>query len=82
VQWTGFGPRRQATLETSRWACATLSESAADVTEVVELRIESERVSKALAKIPHVQREAIALAHLGGYTHSEVSKILHIPVAP
>jgi RNA polymerase sigma-70 factor, ECF subfamily len=57
-----------------------LSESADDISEVVELRIESERVRKAMSKLPHVQREAIALAHLGGYSHSEVSHILHIPV--
>jgi RNA polymerase sigma-70 factor (ECF subfamily) len=63
-----------------RMGIRDLSESADDITDVVELRIESERVSKALSKLPHIQREAIALAHLGGYTHTEVSKILHVPV--
>jgi RNA polymerase sigma-70 factor (ECF subfamily) len=57
-----------------------LAESTADLTEVVELRIESERVTAAMDKLPAVQRQAVALAHLGGYSHSEVSQILSIPV--
>jgi RNA polymerase sigma-70 factor (ECF subfamily) len=57
-----------------------LAESTADIAEVVELRIESERVNQAMGKLPEVQREAVALAHLGGYSHSEVSEILSIPI--
>ena len=51
-----------------------------DVIEVVELRIDSERVERALATLPTPQREAIALAHLGGYSHSEVSEMLSVPI--
>jgi RNA polymerase sigma-70 factor (ECF subfamily) len=57
-----------------------LAESTADITEVVELRIESERVNAAMNKLPEAQREAVKLAHLGGYSHSEVSQMLSIPV--
>jgi RNA polymerase sigma-70 factor (ECF subfamily) len=48
--------------------------------EVVELRIESERIGRALLNLPAAQREAVTLAHLDGYSHSEVSEMLHIPV--
>jgi RNA polymerase sigma-70 factor (ECF subfamily) len=48
--------------------------------DVVELRIESERVNRALLTLPENQRKAVTLAHLKGYSHTEVSAILHIPV--
>jgi RNA polymerase sigma-70 factor, ECF subfamily len=48
--------------------------------EVVELRIESERVGRALLALPPAQRQAITLAHLNGYSHSEVSAMLSIPI--
>ena len=57
-----------------------LVEPSDDVAEVVELRIDSERVGRAMRKLPDAQREAVALAHLSGYSHSEVSEILRIPV--
>jgi RNA polymerase sigma-70 factor (ECF subfamily) len=57
-----------------------LVEPSEDIAEVVELRIDSERVGRALRNLPDSQREAVALAHLSGYSHSEVSEILHIPV--
>jgi len=50
------------------------------IADIVELRIESERVGQALKALPDTQREVIALAHLAGYTHTEVSEILHIPI--
>lgn len=51
-----------------------------DMLEIVALRINSEKVGKALGTLPDAQREAIALAHLGGYSHSEVSEILQVPI--
>lgn len=48
--------------------------------DVVELKIESERVARALRKLPDSQRQAVILAHLDGYSHTEVSRMLHIPV--
>ena len=50
------------------------------IADIVELRIESERVGRALKALPDTQREVIALAHLAGYTHTEVSEILNIPI--
>ncbi|HEY4268927.1 MAG TPA: sigma-70 family RNA polymerase sigma factor [Galbitalea sp.] len=57
-----------------------LVEPSEDVAEVVELRIDSQRVDEALRKLPDSQRQAVTLAHLSGYSHSEVSQILRIPV--
>jgi RNA polymerase sigma-70 factor (ECF subfamily) len=57
-----------------------LNEPSDDIAEVVELRLNSERVSRALRELPETQREAVTLAHLAGYSHSEVSAILQIPV--
>jgi RNA polymerase sigma-70 factor, ECF subfamily len=51
-----------------------------DILELVALRINSEKVGKALDTLPDAQRQAVALAHLGGYSHSEVSEILHVPI--
>jgi RNA polymerase sigma-70 factor (ECF subfamily) len=57
-----------------------LVEPSEDIAEVVELRIDSERVGQAMRNLPDSQREAVVLAHLSGYSHSEVSQILRIPV--
>jgi RNA polymerase sigma-70 factor (ECF subfamily) len=57
-----------------------LFEPSDDITETISLRIDSKRVERALGALPEAQRQAVALAHLGGYSHSEVSEILQIPV--
>jgi RNA polymerase sigma-70 factor (ECF subfamily) len=51
-----------------------------DIADTISLRIESKRVERALGALPEAQRQAVALAHLGGYSHSEVSAILKVPV--
>jgi RNA polymerase sigma-70 factor (ECF subfamily) len=51
-----------------------------DMLDLVALKINSEKVGKALGTLPDAQREAVALAHLGGYSHSEVSRMLHVPI--
>jgi RNA polymerase sigma-70 factor (ECF subfamily) len=51
-----------------------------DVAELVTLRIDSERVELALGTLPEPQRRAVELAHLAGYSHSEVSEILQVPI--
>ena len=51
-----------------------------DVLEAVDLRISSEKVGVALRHLPEAQREAVSLAHLGGYSHSEVSEMLQVPI--
>lgn len=51
-----------------------------DMLDFVALKINSEKVGKALGTLPAAQREAVSLAHLGGYSHSEVSAILQVPI--
>ena len=50
------------------------------VTENVEIRIESERVKEAMQRLTELQRQAVSLAYFGGYTHSEVSQMLKVPI--
>jgi RNA polymerase sigma-70 factor (ECF subfamily) len=50
------------------------------VSETVEIRIEHERVKRAMAQLTALQREAISLAYYGGYSHSEIAGILSIPI--
>jgi RNA polymerase sigma-70 factor (ECF subfamily) len=57
-----------------------LHEPSDDISETISLRIESKRVERALGTLPEAQRQAVTLAHLGGYSHSEVSEILQVPV--
>lgn len=50
------------------------------VSESVEIRIEHERVEKAMARLTELQRQAVTLAYYGGYSHSEVSAMLSVPI--
>jgi len=50
------------------------------VTESVEIRIEHERVKRAMIQLTALQREAISLAYYGGYSHSEVATLLSVPI--
>jgi RNA polymerase sigma-70 factor (ECF subfamily) len=50
------------------------------VSESVEIRIENERVKRAMSRLTPLQREAVILAYYGGYTHSEMASILGIPL--
>jgi RNA polymerase sigma-70 factor, ECF subfamily len=50
------------------------------VAEEVELRIEGQRVSQALATLPDPQREAITLAYFGGYSQSEIAALVGAPL--
>ena len=50
------------------------------VAETVEIRIEHERVKRAMSQLTELQRQAISLAYYGGYSHSEVAELLHVPV--
>lgn len=51
-----------------------------DVAETVEIRIESERVKRALEKLTELQRQAVVLAYFKGLSHSEVAAMLHVPI--
>ncbi|HEY4152984.1 MAG TPA: ECF RNA polymerase sigma factor SigK [Pseudolysinimonas sp.] len=50
------------------------------VVESVEVRIESERVKEAMMRLTELQRQAVQLAYFGGYSHSEVSAMLSVPI--
>jgi RNA polymerase sigma-70 factor (ECF subfamily) len=50
------------------------------VSEQVELRIEGEKVTNALATLPDPQREAITLAYFGGYSQSEIAALVGAPL--
>lgn len=51
-----------------------------NVSESVEVRIEHERVEKAMLRLTELQRQAVTLAYYGGYSHSEVAEMLSVPV--
>ena len=48
--------------------------------EAAEASLEGRRVRGALKTLTPVQREALELAYFGGYTHTEVAKMLALPV--
>ena len=50
------------------------------VAETIEVRIEHERVSKAMSRLTELQRQAVTLAYYGGYSHSEVAEMLSVPI--
>lgn len=51
-----------------------------DVAETIEVRLENERVVKALQRLTELQRQAVTLAYYGGYSHSEVARLLSVPI--
>lgn len=50
------------------------------VAETIEVRIEHERVEKAMTRLTELQRQAVSLAYYGGYSHSEVAEMLSVPI--
>lgn len=50
------------------------------VSETVEVRLEHERVERAMARLTELQRQAVSLAYYGGYSHSEVAEMLSVPI--
>jgi RNA polymerase sigma-70 factor (ECF subfamily) len=48
--------------------------------EAAEASLEAHRVRGALRTLTDVQREALELAYFGGYTHTEVARMLDLPV--
>jgi RNA polymerase sigma-70 factor (ECF subfamily) len=55
-------------------------EEAESVTDIVEVRVEHDRVTKALAELTELQRQAVTLAYYGGLSHSEVAEQLSVPI--
>lgn len=50
-----------------------------EVAELVEDRLERERVTRALERLTPTQRESIELAYFSGYTYREVAAVLDVP---
>lgn len=50
------------------------------VADEVTLRLEAERVRRALGELPGRQRESLLLAYYGGHTHTEISAMLDVPL--
>jgi RNA polymerase sigma-70 factor, ECF subfamily len=50
-----------------------------DVAESVEIKVEDEKVRRALARLTDLQRQAIELAYYGGLTHGQIADLLHVP---
>ncbi|WP_286175974.1 ECF RNA polymerase sigma factor SigK [Arthrobacter sp. NEB 688] len=48
--------------------------------EAAQTSLEGQRVRRALATLTEAQRSAVELAYLGGYTHTEVAKLLGVPL--
>jgi RNA polymerase sigma-70 factor (ECF subfamily) len=60
---------------------ATNQDVAHDVTaEAVVERLDAEHVHRALETLTPVQRQALELAYLSGYTHTEVATMLDLPL--
>jgi len=51
-----------------------------NVSESVQIKIEHERVEKAMLRLTELQRQAVTLAYFGGYSHSEVAAMLSVPI--
>jgi RNA polymerase sigma-70 factor (ECF subfamily) len=50
------------------------------VSEQVQTSLDAQRVRKVLGDLTPAQREAVTLAYLGGYTHTEVAELLKVPL--
>ena len=48
--------------------------------EAAQATLEAQRVRRALATLTEAQRSAVELAYLGGYTHTEVARLLDLPL--
>ena len=55
---------------------ATPEAQGESVAEVVEAKLEQERVRRCLGSLTELQRESVVLAYYGGYTYREVAELL------
>lgn len=57
-----------------------IQDEVVDVQEEGIMRVEAQRVQAAMGSLSGLQADAIRLAYFGGYSHTEVAKLLDIPV--
>ncbi len=63
-----------------RYAAATADRAVDYVWADVEQRLDADRVRKGMASLTAIQREALTLAYLGGYSQSQVAQLLNLPL--
>ncbi|GGL44275.1 ECF RNA polymerase sigma factor SigK [Phycicoccus endophyticus] len=61
-------------------AAATRGVAFDETAEAAHGALEAQRVRRALGTLTEVQRSAVELAFLGGYTHTEVARLLDLPL--
>jgi RNA polymerase sigma-70 factor (ECF subfamily) len=71
---------QSAIVRDDKYAVLTEERPFDSVSEQVQTSLEAQRVRKVLNELTAAQREAVSLAYFGGYTHSEVSELLKIPL--
>jgi RNA polymerase sigma-70 factor (ECF subfamily) len=71
---------QSAVVRDSKYAELNTERPYDSVSEQVHSSLEAQRVRKVLDDLTEAQREAVSLAYFGGYTHSEVAELLHIPL--
>ena len=69
-----------STVRDDGWHARTREVEFDTTAEQATARIEAHRVRVALDGLTEVQREAVSLAYLGGYTHTEVASLLDLPL--
>ncbi|HET6210010.1 MAG TPA: ECF RNA polymerase sigma factor SigK [Jatrophihabitans sp.] len=71
---------QSAIVRDDKYATLTEERPFDTVSEQVQTSLEGQRVRKVLQELTPAQREAVSLAYFGGYTHTEVSELLKIPL--
>lgn len=69
-----------STVRDDSWHAHTHEVEFDTTAELATARIEARRVRVALDTLTQAQREAVSLAYLGGYTHTEVARLLDLPL--
>lgn len=71
---------QSAIVRDDKYATLTEDRPFDTVSEQVQISLEAQRVRKVLHELTPAQQEAVSLAYFGGYTHTEVSQLLKIPL--
>ncbi len=72
--------RRRTAFRTAPLEAAEGADSGADVAEEAARNVERTSVRAALEALPEAQRRTLELAYFGGYTQSELSELMGVPL--